>query len=392
MDVDRFKPILKCLYTVALFAYILTVFLIPEVEWQTNPNLLISLGKIAKLVCLSVFLALYVLELIINQDFIYYVVLVPVAVFLIALAAKNVGDDSLLFSVIIIFLSKKVDFDSVVKLYFWIMLVSTLAITLFSKIGIVQDITVIFPYGVGHSMGFPHPNNLGIAVMVTILAWVYLNYKKSFLLIMVVSYIGAWFDFCVPLARTSAVILLVLPWLILVYRYSNKLKLHGIYFLSSLSILFVFTISLFLMFNLYDNSTSLYIRFTEAKSLYNVYGVHLLGEKIPFVSTVASVLFNIPSVILDCAYLRVLIFYGIIPTVLMIILFLILGRRIYIHNNQILMVIMVLFLIHGLMERNVLFAQWNFVLLGTFANLKERRLSNSAVNFTAHDEKMVTIK
>lgn len=378
---NKYKIIVNYLYFLFFLIYLINSFFISEVSWRANDSLINTIQKEFTVFCLLLFFSLYLLEIVINQDFLYYLILVPITIVLLKIIGNNIENNDLVFTVAIVFLSKHINFDKIADFYFKIMSVGLVLIILFSKVGITKNVYVTFPYGTGQSLGFPHPNTLGITVLVTILAWVYLNYKTNIIVIFFVAYLGALFNWIVPLARTSAIVLILLPWVILIYRYSDKLKLHSLYYCSIFFILVAFGISIILMFNIgyFSNNfsskySSFYVRFTTAKSLYDYYGIHLLGSNIPFVSTADALKFNITPVILDCAYLRMLIYNGLISTITMTIIFLVLGYRIYKCNNQILMVILVMFIILGFMEHVTFLAQWNFVLLGAFADLKSKCL------------------
>lgn len=375
---NKYKIIINYIFFLSFLVYLLNTIFIREVNWQADTN---TIEKSLNILCIFLFFALYVLEMVITQDFAYYLIFVPVTIIILKITGDNIENTELVFTATIIFLSKHIDFNKIVDCYFKIMSVGVILIILFSKIGLTKNIYVTFPYGTGQSLGFPHPNTLGIIILVIVLAWVYLNYKANIGIIFLVSYFGALFDWTIPLSRTSAIVLILLPWIILIYRYSDKLKLYSLYRFSIFLIVIAFFISLILMLNIeyfssYFSSkySSFFVRFTTARSLYDYYGIHWLGSNIPFVTTAESLKYNIPTLILDCAYLRILIYNGLISVIIMALLFLILAYRIYRHGNQLLMVILVMYIILGFMEHVTFLAQWNFVLLGTFAILNPKSL------------------
>lgn len=380
VNVSKYKLILNKSYELLFLFYMINVFFISSVQWQIDSKLLNYLRIGSLFIYLCLFVALYLMELVISKNLIYYILIIPTIIILLGIAGMNVKDNALVLNTMMIFLAKNIDFNKIANLFFKFFLVSLIVIILFSQIGLTSDVMFNFSYGTGHSLGFPHPNNLGMAVLVLILAWLYLNYFRNIKIIFLVSYVGALFDLSVPLSRTSAVILLVAPWILLIYRYSDKLKLNRLYYISSFFPLFIYILSIILMFKIQLGSvinsySSFLVRFTEGKSLFETYGIHLLGSNIHFIGSIEAQILGVSPVILDCAYLRLLIYYGIVPSIIMLILFLVLGHRIYKSNNQILMVIMILFFISGLMERDTLFVQWNFVLLATFAALTPKELS-----------------
>ena len=374
-------------YAVYIFNLTLILYVLYTVveagSWNINPELFNQFRKITVYLFYIFAILTFGIEEITNKFSFKYLIVATFLVGSILLISLNLADKTLFNSILMIVLTKNRDFYKIVNFYFKLLIYSTVVIVLCSFIGLTKDVVINFSYGVGHSLGFSHPNNLGTILFILVVTWLYLNSHKSIGVIFLVSYAIAIFDWLIPLSRTSSILLLVLPFLIIFYRWCNTKRIKKIfYFISSISFLISFLVSFYLMFrfSLLDaNSSNLYVRFTDAHQLYNLYGIHWLGNKISFVSTIESMRYNIPSVILDNAYLRLLIYYGKLASIIYIIIFLIIGFKIDKNSNPVLMAIYLLFVIHGFMEYSMLLVQWNFLLLGVFANFRKVIKNNEKI-------------
>ena len=108
-------------------------------------------------------------------------------------------------------------------------------------------------------------------------------------------------------------------------------------------------------------------RFSSAYNIYQQYGIQAFGSDIEFVSSVVSAQTGKASVILDSAYLNLLLYRGFIATVLFAIALVLLFRKIGKKREYILLIIAALFVVDGLMEQNVFMIYCNFSLLYIFA-------------------------
>jgi hypothetical protein len=112
-------------------------------------------------------------------------------------------------------------------------------------------------------------------------------------------------------------------------------------------------------------------RFVNAAALYEQNGLRLFGSYIEFRSLRVALQTNQEAVILDSAYLYLVISQGVAATGVMLWLF---GRsiRAQLRNKQyVLLITMGVFLLSGLMERFALDAAMNFALLSAFSALEQ---------------------
>ena len=110
-------------------------------------------------------------------------------------------------------------------------------------------------------------------------------------------------------------------------------------------------------------------RFVNASALYEQNGLRLFGSFIEFRSLRTALLTNQEAVILDSAYLYLVISQGVAATLIMLWLF---GRSMraqFRKKQYVLLITMGVFLLSGLMERFALDSTMNFALLSAFSAL-----------------------
>lgn len=117
------------------------------------------------------------------------------------------------------------------------------------------------------------------------------------------------------------------------------------------------------------NDANFLVRFSQGLSVYNKYGIQWFGSNIKFVKIADATASN-PAVILDNGFLSLLFYYGIAVTGIFIIGITNLLWKAGKEKDQIMLVIVCLFLLAGFMERTVYMLQYNFTLLGMFVTLR----------------------
>lgn len=286
-------------------------------------------------------------------------------------------DPAALYSVLLILLARDLPFDrlrtSLLKSIGWALF--TLILAHFLKLTVSQPVN--FAYGMGYSMGMAHPNNFSTAVSAFLLLWAYGQREKPFLRTMPLLAAGALLTFCFTRSRTTLIILLLYPVMFLLLRLPYRLRGEWLVRLMYLEFFTLMLLSLLLMLQSemgislpgFWGDRNFLSRFTSALHLYERYGVHLFGSFIEYRSLRTALLTGQPAVILDSAYLYLLIGQGLVP--LMIFLALISRAvRIMIRRRQfVLLAVIGLFLASGMMERYMLYAYVNFPLLAAVSRL-----------------------
>ena len=201
--------------------------------------------------------------------------------------------------------------------------------------------------------GFKHPSYFSIHYCAILFGTWYLYYKDNFIKTTIIYILSALFLFFIPNTRTSAMLLLVFPIILLFSKYlvrlNNKL-------LNNLIILIpaILTIaSLILMFIIKSAAPGSFmetftIRFTRAFSYYNECGIHL---------------FKSSKLWLDNVYLFLLESFGIVCTIFYVGLLSLLNKNLIKEKDYYILSVAIFFLIYSLMDNYGINLRFNISLL-----------------------------
>lgn len=304
-------------------------------------------------------------------------VLVLLVCVLLGVSAWITRENALLYSGIMILLARNMDMDGMIdSLYRSFGLALCLLLSAFF-LRLTVSLPVNFSYGMGYSFGMAHPNNFGAAATAFLLLWAYRRREKPFLQTVLIMEAVGLIVFRFTLSRTSWIILLLYPAVYLLLRLPYRVRGEWLIRLTYLEFFALMGASVALM--LYSERSSVlpvffgdqnYLaRFTSALSLYNKHGVHLFGAYIEYRSLRLALLTGKEAVILDSAYLYLLIGQGISA---LLVFFILISRAVsrLIRKRQFaLLAILGLFLASGMMERYMLYCYMNFPLLAVAAAL-----------------------
>lgn len=268
-----------------------------------------------------------------------------------------------LFFFLFLYTSSSVSYFDFVKIdaIFRIILILTVIFLFLS--GILPDVVLVRSSGgLRHSLGFSHPNTLGvlfcmISLDVVIILW---NSKLKYLILSILT--------CLILSnfitdsRTPTIIMMLAIFLVPIFKYFQKNSLLlkfkfplslSIWILAGLSYLMVTRITpQMTIFSLINSMTS--SRLTYYQNVFSDYGISLFGQTIPILSESFAKQYFLRLQFLDSTYLSLLIRYGFF---LFIVFSYHLGRLIFnsISQNKIqVFLVILLFLIFGITE-NIVF-------------------------------------
>lgn len=223
-----------------------------------------------------------------------------------------------------------------------------------SLLGLVQGGEATRDGTIRYSLGFPHPNTLGLEIMVIALEFYYV-FRKHRVLTFLTTLLATIFIFVVPNSRTTAVILAFL----LIYITFNKTikKLMRLKFLRlAITLSFaLFTLLSLGMANLGHINSELATsvnqltstRITLYSQAFDDAGVSMLGN--PYENQLPYTL--------DNAYLRLLISYGVLQYLIFLILSISTFRILYKNEQDDFIFILLILQIYGLMESSFVYIQ-----------------------------------
>lgn len=283
------------------------------------------------------------------------------------------GDFALFKLIIVIIAAKDVDFHKFVKVFAIIKGTAVMLTLLLWRIGILgtlyyQDDKV----GYYNTYGFCHRNVLGANVAILCLAWFYLRYRRLKIQdIIVWSAVAAVF-YRLASSRTSLLIMMITivgvylfqekEQLIMNYPKTRKILLWGFVSIVFLCILCtVFYVRYNFFWEIIDKIFTKRIRF--AHYCFKEYGLSLFGQRIPFVSSIQAQSGDIDKLILDNAYMRALLYYGIIPGALYLFSYFKALEMSFLKKDCALVVSLVIFAVYGLSERYMLDICYQFPLI-----------------------------
>jgi hypothetical protein len=307
---------------------------------------------------------------------------------LLAVSAFVIRDTALLYSGIMILLARDLDTDKLLSALKKAVGAALALLLIGHFLGLTISQPVNFSYGMGYSMGMAHPNNFSAAVGTYLLLWAYLRREKPFWKTALILEAIGYLTFRFTLSRTSWIILLLYPAAYLFLRLPYRVRGEWLIRLIYLEFFALMAVSVFLM--LYsENSRVLPVffgdqnylaRFTSAMNLYRKHGVHLFGSFIEYRSLRTALQTGQEAVILDSAYLYLLIGQGASTLLLFLILISKAVQRLIRKRQFVLLAILALYLASGMMERYMLYSYMNFPLLAAMGSLT---MEKTAVIFPA---------
>ncbi len=258
-------------------------------------------------------------------------------------------------------------------------IVICLIVVIFSQIGFIENIVQIRTSETGfrmrYAMGYSHPNRFGSSILAIACAYAISKFPK-FQFLDVIFYLSlSLLVTIIADSRTSALTILVV---MLVSAIVSKTYITRTRFIICVSMFFIFMcifcLSIYAMFS-YDGSnyllakmdTFLSGRFTLSHFYFERFPLKLFGYK---VSSLDNLIFGYDNIVIDNAYVKLFILYGIIPGILFITLYI----WLFVHALKVNTISAVLFgaFIYacvGLTEWQTMHFAMNYALIGCSALL-----------------------
>ena len=367
----------KQLYLYALVLYVFFNWTILGVQWNSPFSTLKNLSQLLLTYFIPCLLLVRFIWGLLKKRTWYQLISIVIIAYT-AYSANIIHSNVLVYTAAFILLARGIDYEEIISAFYKVALFSVLLLVFATILGAVDDNQIRFAYawGVlyGHTMGTSHPNNFAAYVMTTLFLWIYKSRdRKSSGILICVDIVVGLIVFALTASRTSTIVILAFAVIYLLYEIMKKINVERVLNLLKLAIVAAFAVSIYLM-----NATNQFgttgiladftftTRFSSAYNIYQQYGIHPFGSDIEFVSSVVSAQTGKASVILDSAYLNLILYRGYIATILFVVAMILLFRKIGKQKNYILMIIAALFVVDGLMEQNVFMIYCNFSLIYIF--------------------------
>lgn len=268
---------------------------------------------------------------------------------------------------LILIASKNIDFDKFIKTDYKVRSIFLSIVLMAHFMGLTSDYIVVRNLtSFRNSMGFSHPNTFGFYLMLLCFEYIYIKTKEkkkiklyNYLILILTMFIIDYFSD----SRSSEISLILLIIFIMfgrkIFDNISMSKTKKIIFSNSFIILAIISLYITHLVNI-KNAFGLYInelssgRFFYTNLFYITYGIKMFGQKLLLVSTEQAKLTHTSALVLDNAYMHILIRYGLVFFIIFANLFRKSFKRIFENKSFELFVIMFILLIYGLTEATII--------------------------------------
>ena len=285
----------------------------------------------------------------------------------------------LLYSLLILLLYD-VDVDVILKTYVFIAGSIVIGIFLLSLIGLLPNLQFAQVRSSGlvirNSFGFIYPTDFASHCFYLFIAWGYLLREKYIWLRVAVGVALSAFiiKFCDARLNSLSILIAVIIFLVMYYTKEKKFKVYYIlpYFAA------IFSSLMFYLSSHFSFSSPFFVKLNDffsmrlflGKNALDTYKLHLFGTNnvkfIGYGGTTESVLsYNY----VDSSYIQMLFYYGIVPVVLLVLVYVLSSRRFYKEGKVLFLALLSLITINCMIEAFWIRPGYNIFMFTLFASL-----------------------
>lgn len=291
----------------------------------------------------------------------------------IVIATVLSGQRTFMSAWMFIVAARNVEFRRIIYAAYKILLIMIPMIVLLCLLGIIDNRILMRGSVRRFSLGFSHPNQLGLRIFQLVACYCYVHKGKmekwNYFFILLVTV----FLIMVPNSQAAYITMGLFLLMLLIYRYIvnirttymelfRKSMLFGTFCLSVFSIVFsgIDTNKYSVLARLDSWLSS---RFSVCHKVWVLYGVSFFGQKI-YVTEDERKLVGIKNPLwLDNAYVSILLRYGILVFLIFCISYLYLMKAVELQQNDILMIILFLYALYGTIETGLYMITHNIFLI-----------------------------
>ena len=292
------------------------------------------------------------------------------------LSWKKSGSNEVLILILFLICSKNIKFNTIVKVDLIIKILFFAIIIVCYKLGFTNVYYMYRENGlIRSSMGFSHPNMFGLYVFSICCDLFYVIQNKKRLLM--------YFIFCIAIVivlhfsdsrATCVVIILLMIGSAICNRNNlmeNKIVKKTLQYFFVVCALFSILMAIF-----YSENSTFFRRMDElfntrissANTFLKEYDINLLGNQLELIGTKQAKILKVESKILDNAYVKLLLQYGIIIFCTYFVMFKKIINRAYKEKNYKIIIILTVMMLYGISE-NALFKKSPNIFLLYFSNV-----------------------
>lgn len=285
----------------------------------------------------------------------------------------------LLYSLLILLLYD-VDVDVILKTYVFIAGSIVIGIFLLSIIGLLPNLQFAQVRSSGlvirNSFGFIYPTDFASHCFYLFIAWGYLLREKYIWLRVAVGVALSAFiiKFCDARLNSMSILIAVIIFLVMYYTKEKKFKVYYILPYSAA----IFSSLMFYLSYHFSFSSPFFVKLNDffsmrlflGKNALDTYKLHLFGTNnvkfIGYGGTTESVLsYNY----VDSSYIQMLFYYGIVPVVLLVLVYVLSSRRFYKEGKMLFLSLLSLITINCMIEAFWIRPGYNIFMFTLFASL-----------------------
>ena len=285
----------------------------------------------------------------------------------------------LLYSLLILLLYD-VDVDVILKTYVFIAGSIVIGIFLLSIIGLLPNLQFAQVRSSGlvirNSFGFIYPTDFASHCFYLFIAWGYLLREKYIWLRVAVGVALSAFiiKFCDARLNSMSILVAVIIFLVMYYTNEKKFKVYYILPYSAA----IFSSLMFYLSSHFSFSSPFFVKLNDffsmrlflGKNALDTYKLHLFGTNnvkfIGYGGTTESVLsYNY----VDSSYIQMLFYYGIVPVVLLVLVYVLSSRRFYKEGKMLFLSLLSLITINCMIEAFWIRPGYNIFMFTLFASL-----------------------
>lgn len=288
-------------------------------------------------------------------------IIIILTIFIACVSYFSHNYNLILFEFLVI-ASKGIDFKKIVKLDMIIKIACILILFILCKKGVINNYTAIINGSIKQSFGWLHPNTFGAIASIVILEYIYLSWNKlnalrTLFVIALISLV-----YFLSSSRTNVYLItftVIFSYLMKHFKIIRESKavnkiciyIYPIVALASFIFVYLFKVDTNLGIVLNEILTG---RLYLANLFLENYGLSLVGQPLNIVTTRQALLTGKTPVVLDMAYIRMVIQYGIFYFLFFLILNTKIQKKLFTEKKYSELMIMSYFAIIGLTENTVL--------------------------------------
>lgn len=310
--------------------------------------------------------------------------------------------------------AKGIDMKKVAKQTIILTLAAILLVMLLTEIGFIEAVWIsggtsrTFFWTASSSTqiylwGFTHHNFIGCRIMMCYTCYVFLRYEKYKIWDFLVGIVAFVFCYQVIKSRTTAFLIIITMILIIIFKllqYFGDKKNKPLMKIGTYAIMIIAPVLSIVVSIKYTASNILYFlldqiiytRFSYANSIFKEYGLSLFGQNVELISTVEANESGVSAIVLDNAYMHLLIRCGLCVTVLVLLAWFLVARTALNEKKYSVAIIVAVYFICGISEKWLFTITYNpFVLFWSIC-LYSQNLALFDINSDEKKRKRIRFK